>query len=203
MLVQFKGGLVQSSSLPNYLTEEQLNSLTASYQRWFDEAPDKYRKQRARHWVTYLVLRFSGARLGEVTQIDDTQDIDWRNAEIKIISLKRRRRAFRTVFLPQNVLTEASRVLVEYPQLRGKLFKVHPRVFRRLFTQRALEAGIPRELAHPHILRHSRAIEMVRAGVPLTLIQQILGHTSLLSTSIYLQIHQSEAKQILREKGLL
>ena len=204
MLPRYRGDLVQlGGSLPSYLVEEQLNALTKSYQSWFDSAHPRYRKQRGRHWATYLVLRFSGARLGEVIKIDDTQDINWREAEIKVRTLKRRKRAFRTVFLPQQVVTELSRLLAEFPSLRGRLFKVHPRVFRRVFAERATEAGIPRELAHPHILRHSRAVELLRAGVPITLVQQLMGHASLTTTAVYLQIHQSEAKRILREKGLL
>ena len=204
MLPRYRGDLVQlGGSLPSYLSEEQLNALTKSYQSWFDSAHPRYRKQRGRHWAVFLVLRFSGARLGEVLRVNDEEDIDWRNAEIRIVTLKRRKRAFRTVFLPQQVVTELSRLLAEFPSLRGRLFRVHPRVFRRIFAERALEAGIPRELAHPHILRHSRAVELLRAGVPITLVQQLLGHSSLTVTAIYLQVHQSEAKKILRERGLI
>jgi len=190
-------------SLPLYLTESQLNALTKAFQDWFDKAPGKWRKPRARHWLVFLVLRFSGARLGEVLRIDDSQDINWREGEIRLPTLKRRQKAYRTVFIPQNVLTEISCVIAEFPKLRGKVFAVHERVFRRVFAERAKEAGIPRELSHPHILRHTRAVEMIRAGVPLTLIQQLLGHSTLTTTAIYLQVFQGEAKQILRERGLL
>lgn len=197
-IVNLSGG-----RLPSYLTEAQLNALTRSFQEWFDSAPNKWRKSRARHWAVFLVLRFSGARLGEVLRINDTQDINWREGEIRIPTLKRRQAAYRTVFLPQNMLTEISRLLAEFPDLRGNLFSVHERVFRRVFTERSREADIPKELAHPHVLRHSRAIEMIRAGVPLTLIQQLLGHSALTTTAIYLQIYQGEAKKILAERGLL
>ncbi len=189
--------------LPPYLTSPQLDALTAAFQQWFDKAQGKRRQARARHWAVFLVLRFSGARLGEVLRVNDETDIQWREGEIRLLTLKRRRPFYRTAFLPQGVLVELSRLLVEFPSLRGHLFKVHERVFRRYFTARALEAAIPRPLAHPHILRHSRAVEMIRAGVPLSLIQQLLGHASLLTTSIYLQVFQGEAREILRERGLL
>ena len=195
--------LPRGQGLPSYLTEAQLNALTRSFQEWFDGAPNKWRKARARHWAVFLVLRFSGARLGEVLRIDDAQDINWREGEIKIPTLKRRQKAYRTVFLPQNALTELSRLLAEFPRLRGQLLSVHERVFRRIFAERAQEAGLPKELAHPHVLRHTRAIEMIRAGVPLTLIQQLLGHSALTTTAVYLQVFQGEAKQILQERGLI
>ena len=37
----------------------------------------------------------------------------------------------------------------------------------------AEEAGIPKELGQPHILRHTRAIELLRAGVPVSIVQNI------------------------------
>jgi len=207
MLKPYRTGSVVNlpgrGKLPSYLLEAQVNALIQAFQTWFDSSPDKWRKNRARHWAVFLVLRFSGARLGEVLRIDDTQDINWREGEIRVLILKRRQRAYRTVFLPQNVLTELSRLLAEFPELRGKLFSVHERVFRRIFAERAQEANIPKEFAHPHILRHTRAIEMIRAGVPLTLIQQLLGHSALTTTAVYLQVFQGEAKQILKDRGLI
>ena len=193
-----------SRGLPSYLSEAQVNALTHSFQEWFDSAETKgTRKRRARYWATFLMLRFTGARLGEVLSIDDTQDIDWRNAEVRLRTLKRRALATRTVFLPANVVAELSQILVEFPDLRGNLFRLDPSAFRKAFLARCREAGIPRELAHPHVLRHTRAIELIRAGVPLTLVQSLLGHASLTTTAVYLQIHPVEAKAILRERGLI
>jgi site-specific recombinase XerD len=57
--------------------------------------------------------------------------------------------------------------------------------------------------AHPHVLRHTRAMELVRAGVPLTIVQQILGHSNLNTTAVYLQFSGQEAKAILKERGLI
>jgi site-specific recombinase XerD len=57
--------------------------------------------------------------------------------------------------------------------------------------------------SHPHVLRHTRAMEMVRAGVPLTIVQQILGHANLNTTAVYLQFSGQEAKAILKERGLI
>jgi len=65
-----------------------------------------------------------------------------------------------------------------------------------------VKAGIPKEKAHPHILRHSRAMEMIKTGIPLTIIQNILGHTSLNLTAVYLRFSNVGAKMLMREKGL-
>ena len=50
----------------------------------------------------------------------------------------------------------------------------------------AAQAGVRRRFA-PHQLRHARAVEMAREGVPLNVIQRQLGHANLGVTSIYLQ----------------
>jgi site-specific recombinase XerD len=49
----------------------------------------------------------------------------------------------------------------------------------------ARRAGIQRRV-HPHALRHSFAAEMASEGVPMNVIQKALGHSSLATTSRYL-----------------
>jgi integrase/recombinase XerD len=50
----------------------------------------------------------------------------------------------------------------------------------------AARAGVRRRFA-PHQLRHAHALELLREGVPLNVIQRQLGHRNLGVTSIYLQ----------------
>lgn len=56
---------------------------------------------------------------------------------------------------------------------------------RTLLPRLAKRAGIEKRV-HPHGLRHSLAFEMVMEGVPVTIIQQVLGHSSLATTERYL-----------------
>jgi len=194
---------VPTGKLPAYLTEAQVNALTRAFQDWYDASTRGRRKQRGRYWLTYLVLRFTGARLGEVLLLNDTTDINFREAEIRMPTLKRKQLAYRQVFVPQNVTAEIATYLAEYPEMRGKVFRIYQSNFRRTFYERAKEAGIPRKLAHPHVLRHTRAIELLRAGVPVTLVQDQFGHAYLTTTAVYLRISGQEAREILRERGLV
>lgn len=207
-LVSYKAGFLASFSSGagiQYLNEEELNNLTAVWQVYYYEAGKKAKKpNRGRYFFTFLVLRYTGARLGEVLSIDDEKDIDWRNGEIKIKTLKsRKKRAERIVPVPHIVLQELARYLMEYPEMKGKVFKLDQGNFRRVFYELSRKAGIPGEKAHPHVLRHTRAMEMIKAGIPLTIIQNILGHASLNSTAVYLRFSNQESKMLLREKGLL
>ncbi len=196
------------SSPIQHLAEPQIASLTRSYQKWFDESPTRNkRKIRGRYWMVFLFLRFTGARIGEVLRLDDSVDINFREAEVRLVTLKRKksskRNQTRIVPIPHSIVAELATYMAEFPEQRGKVFKLDQGNFRRVFYQRAKEAGIPRELSHPHILRHTRAVELLRAGVPVTVVQDILGHSSLTTTAVYLKISGWEAKEILRERGLI
>ena len=48
---------------------------------------------------------------------------------------------------------------------------------------------------HPHGLRHTYAVELERAGVPVSQISKLLGHSSIAVTSRYLD-HLSNAAAI-------
>ena len=56
--------------------------------------------------------------------------------------------------------------------------------------QVAVEAGVARFA--PHQLRHAHAVELLREGIPLPLIQRQLGHSHLSTTGTYLQGISSE-----------
>ena len=209
MLVKYSNNYISNyQNNIKYLTENQLNNLIATFQSWYDDKSisNTKRRIRGRYWLVFLTLRFTGARISEVINIKH-EDIDFRNAEIRLITLKRhnpkKKGQYRIVPVPSSLTSEIANYIVEYPHMRDKVFKVDRSNFNKVFKERCLEVGIPDELAHPHILRHTRATELLRAGVPVTIVQDLLGHSALTTTAVYLRISGQEAKGILREKGLV
>ena len=63
----------------------------------------------------------------------------------------------------------------------------------RLFRAIAKKAGLGETLQHPHVLKHTAAMLMVRQGCNAFLIRQHLGHKSFDSTLAYVNPTDSEA----------
>jgi integrase len=63
----------------------------------------------------------------------------------------------------------------------------------KLFRAIARAAGLPPTLHHPHVLKHTAAMLMVRAGANAFLIRQHLGHRSFDSTLAYVNPSEGDA----------
>ena len=192
--------LVRNETI-RYLNPEQLNAFTDAFEKWSESGGRM--ASRAKYLLVFLTLRYTGARLNEVLKIEDRTDIDIRNHEIKVVTLKQKKNIYRIVPVPKDLILEYSRIIAQYPDLRGNAYKLIDTNVRKAFIEVADKAGIPRELAHPHVLRHTRAIELLRAGMPITAVRDLLGHSSITTTSIYLQLSNVETKFMMQEKGLL
>lgn len=59
-------------------------------------------------------------------------------------------------------------------------------------------AGIERNIT-PHMFRHSFATYLIEEGVDVSCVQQILGHSSIKTTQIYIHIAAKKQAEILRE----
>ena len=48
----------------------------------------------------------------------------------------------------------------------------------------------------PHALRHARAVSLLRGGVPLKVIGDVLGHRSERSTAVYLKLATEDLRSV-------
>lgn len=76
------------------------------------------------------------------------------------------------------------------------------RSIQKVFNRSVERAGI-RKPSRLHTLRHSFATHLAEAGVALPYIQQLLGHTSLKTTSIYLHVTRKDLARIVSPLDLI
>lgn len=63
-------------------------------------------------------------------------------------------------------------------------------------------AGIGRRVT-PHMLRHTAATQLLDAGVDIRFVQRLLGHSSIVTTQIYAEVHDTSLKAVLAKADTL
>lgn len=179
------------------LNAEQLRLLQGAFDAWRDKARrgDSLRS-RERLRMVFLLLRHTGARLGEILSLDDRTALDPSNCLITL----GRPDAPRQAPLPAALCRELSAFL-DGPLAagqRGRVFHADPGYVRRVFYARARECGVPRELATPRVLRNTRAVEMLRNGVPLAAVRDSLGQSSTDLTAVFQHYSRSDVTSLVR-----
>lgn len=178
----------RQSSIPKSLDEDQLAALLGSF--------DRSKPQGLRDYAMVLCLSGLGLRAGEVAALC-LDDIDWRQG-ILCIRRSKSRRGDRLP-LPDAV----GRAIVAYlrrgrPQTKTRqIFVLHgwqvgkgvcgntvSTAVRAAFNRSGLD--VPSKGSH--VLRHTAATHMIRRGVSLKEIADVLRHRSLETTTIYAKV---------------
>lgn len=148
--------------------------------------------------MAIMLLYETGARIEEARNIKFA-DIDSSNGRIRILTLKQRKKSqiFRYLKISDKLLT----LILHYrlsnnmqnndfilAQGSGKI-AITKMGFSLMLKKYVKETLGPEYLnrAHPHALRHSRAIHLLDAGMNIKLLQNFLGHSNIINTLIYLK----------------
>ena len=70
------------------------------------------------------------------------------------------------------------------------------RTVQRMMNRLADDAGIPRSRVTPHVLRHNFATGLLERGADLVTIQRLLGHASIATTRVYLEISDQTLREV-------
>jgi molybdate transport system regulatory protein len=184
----------------NYLDSAQLDQLENSFRKWIVAARRVdviFSRERMLH--LFLMLRFTGARLGEVLGLSD-QDIMLNSSEVKIGDGDSARR----VPLPADFSSELGSFLDSPARLvfKGKIFNFDQGHVRRYFYDRAESCGFSREMGAPKVIRNSRAVEMLRSGVPLTVVREVMGQASFDFANDFQCFTESDVSSIVKRLAL-
>jgi len=150
------------------------------------------RASRERDFVMILVAFSHGLRASEVVGM---QRNAVRDGYLTVSRLKGSLRTVQPLIDDVNPLLNERKVLIEYGKnLTGnqRLFPITRQHFWRLMQRYAKKAGIPGPKGHPHVLKHSIAMQTIDS-VGIHKVRKYLGHKSINSTGAYLKVTDAEA----------
>jgi integrase len=148
-----------------------------------------------------LVMIWTGARISEVLSLTP-QSFQFETGILAIRTLKRRRHAVREIpIFPElaiqlDLCFDLQKRQQEEPEASARLWTFHRVTGWRLIKRVMEEAGIHGIRATPRGLRHAFGVGTLAAGVPLNVLQRLLGHSSIKTTAIYTEACGPEEQAI-------
>ena len=192
--------------LPRIISQQALKRLLRrAHLNLNTDIDGKYRQSHftsLRNVIVLELLFATGVRVAELCDIC-LQDIDLQNRRLTIFGKGSRQRI---IYIASK---QVSSLLASYLRLRYKLSSMTPHLFlnrmsRRLSEQsvRIIIAGMAREAGvqehvTPHMFRHTLATSLLDNGVDCRQIQQILGHSSIVTTERYTHVSLAMQKAVL------
>lgn len=181
-------------ALPDFFSEKEIDTLLTANEKRTDKLKD-------RDQALLMLMFASGLRASEVVNLTFNQ-VDFDNRIMKVSGKGNKDR-----LVP--FTTSAKEAMLNYINgLRKDLLKEDTKYIflnsqGNKMTVRGLEyildeieakTGLYGKI-HPHMLRHSFATKMLNRGADLRTIQELLGHSSIETTSIYTHVAYENMKE--------
>jgi len=183
--------------LPHVLRREDLTALI--------EAADQTTPAGLRNRAILELMYAAGVRLSEITGLN-TEHLDLAEHTVRVRGKGNRQRV---VLIGQ----PAARALAQYvAEARPKLAagpepalflnrdggRLSGRSIQKIVRQHALKAGLS-ERVHPHLLRHSFATHLLDGGAELRVVQELLGHSTPVTTQIYTHVTEERQRETMEQ----
>lgn len=203
---------------PKGISEEELKDIRGNLRERINEKPSF---TRYRNGVLFALLEETGLRADEIrflrlAQIDE--DLEW----IKNVRTKGRR--YRNVYIAkelrallQEYLTERTKQLTQRYGSVPKSIDLKIPVFVSFYKAQLVDPDsfllgaksiwrAIRELScdtklHPHLLRHTYALELLESSKDVRLVAQALGHSDVRTTMRYTERTEEEIAKAVEEKN--
>ena len=167
--------------LPRFLSFAEVSAM-------FDESKISVRDNMLLKCMFYL-----GMRNSEVTDLL-AGDVDIINGNVKIVQGKGKKDRY--IPIPTNQFKQELKDFIKDKSPDEKVFYISGRQLRNIVKQYAAAAKIRRfEEIHPHTLRHSYATLLQNRDTPLNIIQNLLGHARIETTTIYVHMGIEKMKE--------
>lgn len=175
----------EEKKLPRYIPQEKMDALLS-------KLPDSsFREIRLKAVISFFYM--TGARCCEVVGCSDF-DVDFSAGRVLLFGKGKKER-----YVP--ICSKLAQILRDYIMKRDLVLPFHDEsLFCSVTGQRLTDwelrkmmirplcTIVPREYAHPHILRHTFATVLLNHGKPIEQISRWLGHSNIAVTQTYLTI---------------
>lgn len=198
--VRFK----EAKILPRIIPRDEIEQLLNYMYTHEDRSSEKNYNFWLRDVAVIEVFFATGARVYEISNIK-SDCIDLNTGFIRIMGKGGKERYI------QVASAEVLGILKKYYSHNAELIKKSGFFFvnsrGKRYTEQSIRlmlkkytklAGIERNIT-PHMFRHSFATYLIEEGVDVSCVQQILGHSSIKTTQIYIHIAAKKQAEILRE----
>lgn len=187
--------------LVSFLTEDELKTLL--------EQPNPSIRQGLRDLTLLSLLYDSGARVQELT---DLKLKDIRLTNPAMVTLTGKGQKARQVPLMKDTCKLLDSYIRNFhldskplttPLFFNKKGQALSRygvtyILKKYSTQASLESDLKK--ISPHVLRHTKAMHLLRAGVNMVYIRDFLGHVDISTTEVYARIDAEMKRKVFEEK---
>lgn len=150
------------------------------------------RAHSERNFLMILMAYSHGLRASEVLQL---KPVSVKDGLLTVRRLKGSLRTEQPLVVSENPLLDEAEAWFDFTLKtpgNQRVFPISRQHFWRLVQRYAKDAGIPERKRHPHVLKHTIALETIHsAGIDN--VRQYLGHKSMASTGEYLKRTDAEA----------
>ena len=181
--------------VPSTLDKSQIAAVLGATKE--DQSP-----RGLRDYAILQMLATYGLREGEICRLR-LEDVNWRGESLRIRHTKTNAYSY----MP--LLAHVGEALLDYLRLGRPGTEIREIFIRSLAPYTAITnlygmirgrlaaAGVePAGKRGPHVFRHARAVEMLRASVPQKIIGDVLGHRSTESTNAYLKLATDDLRAV-------
>lgn len=186
----------RTKSLPKSLNEKEVQDLLEAVTINENDTPFKQKSKR-RDKVILTLLYSTGLRISELVKLLK-RDIDFDERTIRVRGKGDKDRIVLFDEHTKELLLdylENDKHDSEYIFINKNGNRLTPRYVQMMIKKYAEEAGIKKKVT-PHVLRHSFATHLLKNGVDIRVIQQLLGHSSLSTTQIYTSVDMDTIKTV-------
>ncbi|WP_459212020.1 tyrosine-type recombinase/integrase [Aquimarina rhabdastrellae] len=190
-------------ALPRFLTKEQVHSILfhTEFFEW------RYHIEKTRNIAIIATFVFTGMRLNELIHLR-MEDVNLETKEIIIHFGKGRKERIVPIYpklmpILQKYLTAKKSIKQQSPwffQSLRKPSKISSKTIQGFCNKISKASGIK---FSPHPLRHTFARNAINAGVGLYMVKEMLGHSSVSTTEIYLSVSKKNLKEVFCGANLL